>query len=98
MTSTTTKPIATRDAREYMRTISLRIAAYEARYEMSTDQMRDFVRSGAHRETAEIAKWLQDANIVAHLEGLGGEKNTDGSASTATRRSTKGRSSGTHSS
>ena len=98
MTSTWAKPITNRDARQYVRAASRRIAAYELRYEVSTSQMREMVRSGAYRETAEIAKWLQDANIVEHLSGLVGEKSTAGSGSTVTRPSTKAHSNGTPSS
>lgn len=98
MTTTKAKPIRNRDARQYVRAASRRIAAYELRYEVSTSQMREMVRSGAHRETAEIAKWLQDANIVEHLNDLVGEKNTAGSGSTATKPSTRARSNGTASS
>ena len=98
MTSTRAKPITNRDARQYVRAASRRVAAYELRYEVSTSQMREMVRSGTHRETAEIAKWLQDANIVEHLNDLVGEKNTAGSESTATRASTRAHSNGTPSS
>ena len=98
MTSTKAKPIINRGARQYVQAASRRIAAYELRYEVSTSQMREMVRSGTYRETAEIAKWLQDANIVEHLNGLVGEKSTAGSESTVTRRSTKAHSNGTPSS
>ena len=89
MNSTNLKPVATVDVREYMRAVCRRIAEYEARYEISTEPMRDMVRSGIQRETAEIAKWLQDASIVAHLEELTRARSTAGSGSTRTRRFTK---------
>ena len=38
--------------------LNARIRQFEMRYEMSSDTMRERLRTGEIRETAEIAKWL----------------------------------------
>lgn len=38
--------------------LNARIRAYEERYEMSSADLRDALRTGRARETADVARWL----------------------------------------
>jgi hypothetical protein len=85
--TTELKPVRVVKAADARRTLARRIATFEARYEVPTAVMREQLRCGQLRETAEIAKWLHDANTLELLDGQG--RSTAGSASAPTRRSTK---------
>jgi hypothetical protein len=86
------KPIREVDAAEYKRDLQRRVREYEHRYEVSTEHMREMVLSGERMDTDEIVKWLHAAWTIELLEGREEpEKNTDGSASTTTRKFTKAR-------
>ena len=45
-----------------------RVAIFERRYELTSQEMLDAVRSGAARETAEIATWLLCYRALQELE------------------------------
>ena len=65
------------------RTLRRRIARFELRYEMSTEEMLDRTATGEMRETAEISRWQYDADELADLTAPAA-KSTAGSGSTAT--------------
>lgn len=80
------KPICSKNAAAYIGGLSRSVAAYERRYEMSTGQMQELISVGKFPETAEVSKWLIDANVLTFLKARR-ERSMDGSPSSATRRS-----------
>lgn len=44
-----------------------RIAVYEKQYEMTSDEMREKLKSGEIVETFEICKWLMDLKVLRRL-------------------------------
>lgn len=78
------KPIRTVRGSTVRGALRRRVQAFERRYEMPTARMRDLITSGQQLETADIAKWLHDANVLVLLEA----KSTGDSASARTKKST----------
>ena len=88
MTTTLTKPlkpVRTVRGSTARGALRRRVQLFERRYEMPTAQMRELIMHGKHIETAEIARWLHDANVLARLEA----KSTAGSALTHIEKSTR---------
>ena len=79
------KPVRTVQGSTARAALKRRLRSFELRYEMPTARMRDLVAHGQHVETADIAKWLHEANVLAQLEA----KSTAGSDSTGIKRSTR---------
>jgi hypothetical protein len=44
-----------------------KIAKYEEQYEMTSDEMRNKLKSGEITETFEICKWLMDLHVLDRL-------------------------------
>ncbi len=61
------------------------IRLFERRYEMSSEDMLQALRSGAARETAEISKWMWSYMVLKDIDGT----RTAGTASKTTSSSTK---------
>lgn len=87
MTTKKLKPVRTVSGSEVRAGLRGRIREFELRYEMPTSKMRKLVMLGERPDTAEIAAWLQDAEYLELLERA--VKNTAGSASSPTSKSTK---------
>ena len=87
--TTELKPVRHLKASAYRNALARRVASYEVRYEVPTARMRKMVMLGERPETAEIAKWLLDANALELLRTPA--KNTAGSVSTPPKKSTNGR-------
>lgn len=99
MSDWTPKPVKEVRATDYIRMLQRRIKKYELRYEVSTEGMREMLRRGEARETAEISKWLTDAGALAFIKSrLAEARSTDGSDSTDIKPSTSNHSNGTRSS
>ncbi len=58
----------------YVRSLRAKIRAFERRYELSSEEMRLAVRKGSYKETHEIAKWLQDHQILGTLTATNGTR------------------------
>lgn len=65
----------------YVRALRARIRTFERRYELSSEEMRWAVRKGLRKETHEIAKWLQDYQILDTLTATNGTRTKTTNAS-----------------
>ena len=56
---------------DHKRMLRRRIRRFELRYEMTTEQMLERTATGEFRETAEIAQWQYDADVLDFLIAKG---------------------------
>ena len=61
-------PIPGKTVTSLVRTLAERVEKFERRYEMATPLMRSEIQSGRMNETADVSKWLQDAEVLDRIQ------------------------------
>ena len=57
--------------REYIESLRARLAAFEERYKMPSELLREALASGKVKETADVAKWALAAESLEAIEKAG---------------------------
>lgn len=61
------------------------VARMERRYECSSEEMAQAIRSGKARETAEVARWLGEFGVLVNLKAAHARGCADGPHGRSTR-------------